>query len=796
MRSPRPRHTIAVVACAACGIILFYVAAGASSPHVDARDSAAACVMTALLSATQSGEAASALDPDTLSIARSEPDSISPMWPAFEFLLAETYGLRGDHATAYGLYTEVAASGLRPPGSESPPALTLAALSLLRSARLLRTGSEPGAGEVRHLIELSRPMLAEGRIHDMLGLPVLGGLPRLKEALLHELALLAWGAGDQDTASRIFSTYLEVASTAELGPAETELAEYLVSQGIMSEDRLALVRGIRFYGLRKFEDARRFLADASNADSTEIAAEAGYYLARTRSIQGAPRKEILNLLAAALDGTQDPDLIQEILFYRATVFNREGGERDIERFAGDLDQLIERFPAGTMADDALYELARHHEMEGNTDEALRQLARLRDHPGPNDWHDSSYFRAALILFSRAGAGDLVEAMDLLEHLVSMNPGGGLTLAARFWLGRMATELGDTTSARRHFTSVIAACPYDYYAIRSRMHLNAGPRAAGDIWADPATRAELPDAYLAGRTEVSPPALSYQYDRVPWALATGLYAAAISADERLREKMPSKSPSDLTMEDLDRAGAFASVSLLLALRQDALAAAGSDMNNRLAIASSVGGSAGDWPLAMLLVFGLDRSLKTQSVMQHDPHYTTAAYPPVYARLIASAADAHNVPPELLYAVIRRESLFYPVAVSKRGAVGLFQFIPSTFETLDSRWSVLGPSGMASMAVFLRHPALTIELGARWFEEELLERNQGNILLAVMEHNAGYPAVKAWSRVWEDAGRSGDAEYMIETARFAETRIFARSVLADMVIAEAVGLFRTARATPAE
>jgi hypothetical protein len=33
-------------------------------------------------------------------------------------------------------------------------------------------------------------------------------------------------------------------------------------------------------------------------------------------------------------------------------------------------------------------------------------------------------------------------------------------------------------------------------------------------------------------------------------------------------------------------------------------------------------------------------------------------------------------------------------------------------------------------------------------------------------------------------------MIETARFAETRIFARSVLTDMVLARALGVFGTA------
>jgi soluble lytic murein transglycosylase len=200
--------------------------------------------------------------------------------------------------------------------------------------------------------------------------------------------------------------------------------------------------------------------------------------------------------------------------------------------------------------------------------------------------------------------------------------------------------------------------------------------------------------------------------------------------------------------------------------------------------------------MLLVFGLDRTIETQSAVQHDSRYLAAAYPPVYIDRIQAAVDVHRVPPELLYAVMRRESLFCPAAVSRVGALGLFQFMPSTFGTLDSRWDLLGRSGLASMEVFLRDLDLSIALGARWFEEELLGPNGGDILLAVMEHNAGYPAVDAWRAEWDRKGRMGDIEFMIETARFTETRIFARSVLTDLVIAEAIGLFGAAEERPAE
>jgi len=49
-------------------------------------------------------------------------------------------------------------------------------------------------------------------------------------------------------------------------------------------------------------------------------------------------------------------------------------------------------------------------------------------------------------------------------------------------------------------------------------------------------------------------------------------------------------------------------------------------------------------------------------------------------IAGAADSHNISPALIQAVIRAESNFEPGAVSRAGAQGLMQLMPSTAEEL--------------------------------------------------------------------------------------------------------------------
>jgi soluble lytic murein transglycosylase-like protein len=86
-----------------------------------------------------------------------------------------------------------------------------------------------------------------------------------------------------------------------------------------------------------------------------------------------------------------------------------------------------------------------------------------------------------------------------------------------------------------------------------------------------------------------------------------------------------------------------------------------------------------------------------------------------------------------------------------------------------------------------PEHALDLGGRWFGQELLPYHQGNLLYAVAEHNAGRPAVLKWQAIWKAQGRAEDFEYQVETIRFLETRNFARRVWADVEILRAAGVF---------
>jgi soluble lytic murein transglycosylase-like protein len=100
---------------------------------------------------------------------------------------------------------------------------------------------------------------------------------------------------------------------------------------------------------------------------------------------------------------------------------------------------------------------------------------------------------------------------------------------------------------------------------------------------------------------------------------------------------------------------------------------------------------------------------------------------YNDAIAEAADLYRLDPNLIRAVIHAESAFNPFAVSRAGAQGLMQLMPDVAEELD----VLDPFD----------PRQNIFGGARYLRA-LLDRNKGNVDLAVASYNAGPAAVSRY------------------------------------------------------
>jgi soluble lytic murein transglycosylase-like protein len=95
-----------------------------------------------------------------------------------------------------------------------------------------------------------------------------------------------------------------------------------------------------------------------------------------------------------------------------------------------------------------------------------------------------------------------------------------------------------------------------------------------------------------------------------------------------------------------------------------------------------------------------------------------------KLVREAAERHQVDPALVRAVIETESNWNPSAVSRKGALGLMQLIPTTAQRFGANDAF--------------SPKQNVDAGVKYLKT-LLERYNGNLDLALAAYNAGEGAV---------------------------------------------------------
>jgi soluble lytic murein transglycosylase-like protein len=99
-------------------------------------------------------------------------------------------------------------------------------------------------------------------------------------------------------------------------------------------------------------------------------------------------------------------------------------------------------------------------------------------------------------------------------------------------------------------------------------------------------------------------------------------------------------------------------------------------------------------------------------------------------VQRAATFYQLPPELLWAVIKVESNFRDQAVSRAGAIGLMQLMPSTARAIGLRNA--------------RDPVQNI-LGGAYYLRNLANRFEGDLYFTLAAYNAGPGAVQRYRGV---------------------------------------------------
>lgn len=142
----------------------------------------------------------------------------------------------------------------------------------------------------------------------------------------------------------------------------------------------------------------------------------------------------------------------------------------------------------------------------------------------------------------------------------------------------------------------------------------------------------------------------------------------------------------------------------------------------------------------------------------------SYPEAFDEAIREHARSSGVRADLIYGVMRQESLFHPLAVSPSNAYGLLQLLLPTAREVARRRGERPPSSED-----LLRPEVNIPLGATYLRE-MSGRFDGQIVPALAAYNAGPNAVKRWLPQQPMA-----ADVWIENVPYNQTRSYVQKIL---------------------
>ena len=141
-----------------------------------------------------------------------------------------------------------------------------------------------------------------------------------------------------------------------------------------------------------------------------------------------------------------------------------------------------------------------------------------------------------------------------------------------------------------------------------------------------------------------------------------------------------------------------------------------------------------------------------------------YPIRYQKEIFEYSSQYEIDPYLVAAVINIESGFRPGVISRKGAVGLMQIMPST-----GRW-ISEELDLENFSVEqLEDPELNIQMGT-YYLSHLNDKFQGNMVQILAAYNGGLGNVQKWidEELWDGE------QFKLEQIPFRETRDYVNKV----------------------
>jgi soluble lytic murein transglycosylase len=360
-------------------------------------------------------------------------------------------------------------------------------------------------------------------------------------------------------------------------------------------------------------------------------------------------------------------------------------DRDAEAIAN-YRNVVAKYPTASWAAEAQFRAGWLEINRGHFREALPDLKETLFRYPHSSFADDAAWYVALAYYLIGDSAQAMRAISTYEQ-VARRTNEDAAMRVRYWRARIAILAGDRTQAAEILRDCVTRSPFNYYGLLARARL----QELGE---------SLPWPTISGRGSAPKPLHDPAVERAFELEQSGLLQEAGIELERNEAGV------------IKRNGKAQTVPFLLFTYPRLWA-----FRRAQQLAESVGEDG--VPDARL--------------------YWQAAYPRAYADAVESYGKSSGNPDLFPYAIMRKESNYYPFALSSSDARGLLQLIPTTGGEVAKK---LGLPGYPDE---LFDPDTNIRLGTAYLGG-LYRRFQNQEALAAGAYNAGAHAMMRWCDQW--------------------------------------------------
>jgi peptidoglycan lytic transglycosylase len=574
-----------------------------------------------------------------------------------------------------------------------------------------------------HLVYASA-LLAEGRAQEAAALLEKDRAP-LRSDVEFAVGRAYEAAGNNEKATSAFrNLYFNLPGSFEADAAGTELRKLGIS-GSLAERR---TRADLLLKTRHYSDAARdyhdLVEEVSPADRPAV------QLALAGALEKSDRSHDARQLLTSM-GVQTGDAEAERLYLLSETERSTSDEEAVQRTLNELRQFG---PASPWLEQALLSAGNMYLLKRDYDRAIDYFRELQQRFPKGTRASYAHWKAAWLGF-RQGRTDV--ARQGFEDQIALYPDSAEIPAALYWRARIAEEDGNPAMARAFYQKLSDRFRNYYYAELARQRLKSLPAAGAASSGEALPKEDLPHYALL--------------DRVAPLSTTGKITAADPPEDNLR---------------VERARLLSNGALAdMAVRE------------LQAAASQEGGTWAPPEMARVYQDGgrYDRGIEVMK--RSTPNYFAvdipdlprpyweALFPKAYWTDLRKYSELNGLDPYLVASLIRQESEFNALALSRANAVGLMQLLPKTGKTVAKQVKLKGYS-----APQLYTPAVNLQLGTRYFKD-MVDKYNGQFEYALAAYNAGSDRVGDWL----GQGHYRDPQEFVESIPFTETREYVQAIL---------------------